>query len=126
MADDFVDREFGSGAVKITPGHDPADFECGQRLGLPSINILRPDGTLNENAGPYADLTVAEARKRVEMIAMNPSRHAGTGRREPRRPGRSARAPGGHTAPIAARQVAPRRRRNPNESTSIPATGSHT
>ncbi len=65
VADAFVDREFGSGAVKVTPGHDPNDFECGRRLGLPIVNILNPDGTLNENAGPYAGLTVSEARGRV-------------------------------------------------------------
>lgn len=65
VADTFVDREFGSGAVKITPGHDLHDFECAQRLGLPRINILHSDGHLNENAGSYAGLTVPEARKRV-------------------------------------------------------------
>ncbi len=65
VADAFVDREFGSGAVKVTPGHDPNDFECGRRLGLPIVNILNPDGTLNENAGPYAGLGVSEARGRV-------------------------------------------------------------
>jgi len=65
VADTFVDREFGTGAVKVTPAHDPHDFECGRRLGLPSINILHPDATLNENAGPYAGLPVAEARQRV-------------------------------------------------------------
>ncbi len=65
VADDFVDREYGSGAVKVTPGHDPNDFACGQRLGLEVISILHPDGRLNENAGPYAELPVAEARERV-------------------------------------------------------------
>jgi valyl-tRNA synthetase len=65
VADSFVDREFGTGAVKVTPAHDPNDFECGRRLGLPSINILHPDGRLNANAGPYENLDVAEARKRV-------------------------------------------------------------
>jgi valyl-tRNA synthetase len=65
VADGFVDREFGTGAVKITPAHDPADFDAGRRLGLPAINLLHPDGRLNENAGPYAGLDVAEARARV-------------------------------------------------------------
>ncbi len=65
VADSFVDREFGTGAVKVTPAHDPNDFECGRRLGLPAINILHPDATLNENAGPYAGLSVEAARKRV-------------------------------------------------------------
>jgi valyl-tRNA synthetase len=65
VADTFVDREFGTGAVKVTPAHDPNDFECGRRLGLPAINILHPDGRLNDNAGPYAGLDVAAARARV-------------------------------------------------------------
>jgi len=65
VADSFVDREFGTGAVKVTPAHDPNDFECGRRLGLPAINILHPDGRLNDNAGRYANLDIAEARKKV-------------------------------------------------------------
>jgi valyl-tRNA synthetase len=65
IADEGVEKEFGTGAVKMTPGHDPLDFEIGQRHGLPIINILNPDGTLNENAGPYAGQTVEEARKGV-------------------------------------------------------------
>jgi valyl-tRNA synthetase len=65
VADAFVDREFGTGAVKLTPAHDPADFEAARRLGLPAINLLHPDGRLNDNAGPYAGLDVAEARRRV-------------------------------------------------------------
>ena len=54
VADTFVDREFGTGAVKITPAHDPNDFAAAQRLGLPSIDIMDERGNLNENAGPYA------------------------------------------------------------------------
>ncbi len=65
VADTFVDRDFGTGAVKVTPAHDPHDFECGRRLGLAMINILHPDGRLNDAAGPYANLDVAEARKKV-------------------------------------------------------------
>jgi valyl-tRNA synthetase len=65
VADSFVDREFGTGAVKVTPAHDPHDFECGRRLGLPAINILHPDGRLNDDAGPYANLDAADARKKV-------------------------------------------------------------
>ena len=65
VADTFVDREFGTGAVKVTPAHDPNDFQCGRRLGLPAINILHPDGRLNANAGPYENLDVAAARKKV-------------------------------------------------------------
>lgn len=65
VTDAFVDREFGTGAVKLTPAHDPSDFEAGRRLGLPAINLLHPDGRLNDNAGPYAGLDIAEARRRV-------------------------------------------------------------
>jgi len=66
IADPFVDPGFGTGAVKVTPGHDPNDFECGRRLGLEEINLLNRDGTLNENAGSkYVGLSVKEARARV-------------------------------------------------------------
>jgi valyl-tRNA synthetase len=54
IADEAVDPAFGTGAVKMTPGHDPVDFEVAQRQNLPSINILNLDATMNENAGPYA------------------------------------------------------------------------
>ena len=53
IADDAVDSAFGTGALKVTPGHDPVDFEIGQRHGLPTVNIMNLDGTLNEEAGPY-------------------------------------------------------------------------
>ncbi|KAJ2897059.1 hypothetical protein MKZ38_005009 [Zalerion maritima] len=53
IADDYVDKEFGTGAVKITPAHDPNDFSLGQRHNLEFINILTDDGAMNENAGPY-------------------------------------------------------------------------
>ena len=65
IADDYVEREFGTGALKITPGHDPHDYEIGQRHNLPLINILNKDATLNENAGPYAGLDRFEARKKL-------------------------------------------------------------
>lgn len=65
IGDEYVDREFGTGALKITPGHDPNDYEIGQRHNLPVINILNPDATLNENAGPYAGLDRFVARKRL-------------------------------------------------------------
>jgi valyl-tRNA synthetase len=65
IADDAVDKEFGTGAVKMTPGHDPLDFEIGQRHNLPIINILNLDGTLNENAGPHAGKEAEQARKDV-------------------------------------------------------------
>ncbi len=53
VGDDSVESEFGTGALKVTPGHDPTDFEIGQRHNLPVVNVLNPDGTMNENAGPY-------------------------------------------------------------------------
>ena len=56
LADEAVDPDFGTGAVKITPSHDPVDFEVSQRHGLPLINIMNPDATMNKNAGPYAGL----------------------------------------------------------------------
>lgn len=65
IADDYVDREFGTGALKITPAHDFNDYEIGQRHGLPLINVLNKDATLNENAGPYAGLDRFVARERL-------------------------------------------------------------
>ncbi len=65
ISDDYVTKEFGSGVVKITPGHDFNDYEVGQRHKLPIISVLNKNGTLNENAGTYAGLKVQEARKRV-------------------------------------------------------------
>ena len=53
VADEYVDREFGTGAVKITPAHDPNDFEVGKRHDLPEINILNDDATINKNGGKY-------------------------------------------------------------------------
>jgi valyl-tRNA synthetase len=61
----LVDPSLGTGAVKVTPAHDPNDYACGQRHNLPMINILNPDGTINANGGPYAGLDRFEARKRV-------------------------------------------------------------
>ncbi len=49
VADEYVDREFGTGVVKMTPAHDPNDFEVGKRTGLEIINIFTPDGKINEN-----------------------------------------------------------------------------
>lgn len=66
IADQFVDREFGTGMVKITPAHDPNDWECGKRNNLDVINILNPDGTLNENCPEkYRGLDAITARKMV-------------------------------------------------------------
>ncbi len=65
VADDTVDPEFGTGAVKITPGHDPADYERGARHSLPIVNALNKDGSLNEEGGPFAGLTREKARRAV-------------------------------------------------------------
>ena len=66
IADSFVEREFGTGMVKITPAHDPNDWECGRRHGLEAINLLNPDGTLNENVPEkYRGLDPVSARKLV-------------------------------------------------------------
>jgi valyl-tRNA synthetase len=61
----LVDPTLGTGAVKVTPAHDPNDYACGMRHSLPMINILNPDGTLNENGGPYTGLDRFKARERV-------------------------------------------------------------
>ena len=64
VADSYVDREFGTGAVKITPAHDPNDFEVGKRHNLPEINIMNDDATINEQyGGKYAGMDRYEARK---------------------------------------------------------------
>jgi len=65
ISDKRIDKEFGTGAVKVTPGHDPNDWEIGCEHDLEKINILNNDGTLNENAGPYADMPAAAARKQI-------------------------------------------------------------
>ena len=65
IADAYVDMEFGTGALKVTPGHDPNDYEIGLRHGLEMINILNNDATLNDAAGPFAGLDRFEARKRL-------------------------------------------------------------
>ncbi|MFW6264461.1 MAG: valine--tRNA ligase, partial [Cyanobacteriota bacterium] len=65
IADELVDPEFGTGCVKVTPAHDPNDFEMGKRHDLPFINIMNKDGTLNENAGEFVGQDRFEARKNV-------------------------------------------------------------
>ncbi len=65
IADEYVDPEFGTGALKITPGHDPNDYEIGMRHNLPIINIFDEEGRINENGGPYAGLDRFEARKKL-------------------------------------------------------------
>ncbi len=65
IADDYVDMEFGTGVVKITPAHDPNDFEVGRRHQLPVINIMNDDATINEAGGRFAGMTREEARKAI-------------------------------------------------------------
>lgn len=65
IADEYVDMEFGTGVVKITPAHDPNDFEVGLRHELPVINVLNEDATLNEQGGKYAGMDRYEARRAI-------------------------------------------------------------
>ena len=65
IADTYVDMEFGTGVVKITPAHDPNDFEVGERHNLEKINILNDDGTINENGGKFVGMDRYEARKQI-------------------------------------------------------------
>ena len=65
VADAYVDPSFGTGAVKVTPAHDPNDFDIAERHNVPKINILNADATISEEGGPYAGLDRYEARKRV-------------------------------------------------------------
>ena len=65
VADEWAKPELGTGCVKITPAHDPNDYEVAKRVDLPMINILNRDGTLNVEAGEYAGLTIKQARQRV-------------------------------------------------------------
>ncbi|MDE7329381.1 MAG: valine--tRNA ligase [Clostridia bacterium] len=65
VADEYVEMDFGSGAVKITPAHDPNDFEVGLRHNLEVIKVMNDDGTMNENAGAYQGLDRVEARKYI-------------------------------------------------------------
>ncbi|WP_217586859.1 valine--tRNA ligase [Lentibacillus saliphilus] len=65
VADDYVDMEFGSGAVKITPAHDPNDFEIGNRHNLDRVLVMHEDGTMNANAGKYEGMDRFECRKQI-------------------------------------------------------------
>jgi valyl-tRNA synthetase len=84
VADDRVDPEFGTGAVKITPGHDPMDFEIGRTHGLPELTVIGLDGRMSEEAGELAGLTqeeanariVAELRERGLLEQQEPYRHS--------------------------------------------------
>ncbi|MBR6231203.1 MAG: valine--tRNA ligase [Lachnospiraceae bacterium] len=84
IADEYVDKEFGTGCVKITPAHDPNDFEVGKRHGLEEINILNDDATINELGGKYAGMDRYEARKVIVadlealglLVKVEPHTHA--------------------------------------------------
>ncbi|MGF1522962.1 MAG: valine--tRNA ligase [Leptolyngbyaceae cyanobacterium] len=65
IADEYVDKDFGTGCVKVTPAHDPNDFAMGQRHNLPMITVMNKDGTMNNEAGPFAGMGRFEARKAV-------------------------------------------------------------
>src|SRR5260370_5828284 len=65
VADDFADPQFGSGAVKVTPAHDPNDFEIGQRHNLAQISVMDEQARINENGGPYKGLDRYEAREKI-------------------------------------------------------------
>jgi len=74
IEDHYVDKSFGSGAVKITPAHDPNDYEIGMRHSLPMVNIMTPDGKINENGGSFAGLSMSEARDAI-VEAMKKAGH---------------------------------------------------
>jgi len=84
LADEYVDKEFGTGAVKITPAHDPNDFEVGLRHNLPQINVMTPEAKINENGGKYCGLDRMEARRQVVkdleelglLVKVEPHTHA--------------------------------------------------
>lgn len=84
IADEYVDKEFGTGAVKITPAHDQNDFEMGLRHNLEQINVLNPDATVNENGGKYQGMDRYEARKQIVrdleelglLVKVEPHTHA--------------------------------------------------
>lgn len=65
IADEYVDMEFGTGALKVTPAHDPNDFELGKKYGLEEINVMDDSGIINENGGKYKGLDRFEARKQI-------------------------------------------------------------
>ena len=65
VGDEAVETEFGTGALKVTPGHDPTDFDLGERHGLPIVTVMHPNGAMNAEAGPYAGLDRFEARIQI-------------------------------------------------------------
>ena len=83
VADEYVEMDFGTGAVKITPSHDPNDFEVGQRTGVPGIRVFTDDGHINELGGKYEGLTTKECRKALvddldkagNLVKVEPYKH---------------------------------------------------
>ncbi len=83
IADEYVEMDFGTGVVKITPAHDPNDFEVGLRHNLPVINVMDEEGYMNENAGAYAGMSALEARAQIVkdleaqglLLRVEPIRH---------------------------------------------------
>ncbi|MCH4239438.1 MAG: valine--tRNA ligase [Oscillospiraceae bacterium] len=83
VADEYVEQDFGTGVVKITPAHDPNDFEVGRRHNLPVINVMNEDGSINENGGKYAGMSGLEARKQIVkeldeqgyLVSIEPIKH---------------------------------------------------
>jgi len=84
IADERVDPDFGTGALKVTPAHDPMDFEIGRAHGLPELTVIGPDGRMNEEAGELADLGQEEAEERIvgwirdhgQLVKQEPYRHS--------------------------------------------------
>jgi valyl-tRNA synthetase len=84
VADDAVDPAFGTGAVKVTPAHDPVDFGIGQRHGLPALNVMNLDDTMNAEAGPFAGQTTMACRLNIvewlrqhdQLVKVEPHTHA--------------------------------------------------
>jgi len=84
VADEAIEKEFGTGALKVTPGHDQLDFEIGQRHALPIVNAINPDGTMNDEAGPYVGMDRLACREAIVrdldqqgfLVKTEPYRHA--------------------------------------------------
>ncbi|MDD3262092.1 MAG: valine--tRNA ligase, partial [Oscillospiraceae bacterium] len=83
VADEYVEKDFGTGVVKITPAHDPNDFEVGRRHNLEVINVMNEDGSINENGGKYAGMSGLDARKQIVkeldeqgyLVSIEPIKH---------------------------------------------------
>ena len=94
VADDWAKPELGTGCVKITPAHDPNDYEVGLRNNLPMVNILNPDGTLSAEAGKYQGLSMADAREKVvadlEALGLGGKDRGPADRNRPQRPQQNA------------------------------------